>query len=405
MLKVIKTASDYETALREVRKLVHLDPEPSTTHGDRLEVLALLISTYEDEHFPVGLPTPIEAIRFRMDQEGLTQRDLIPFIGSRSKVSEILRGKRDLTLRMIRGLHAGLEIPAEVLLQEPGAIVPSDSAGVDWSRFPIREMARRKYLGNFQGKLSEAVDQAEELLRSFFAEAGICRMETALLRQHVRSGSQMDKYALLAWWGRVAGLARGQDLPRSYERGTVTRDFISSVARLSYLGNGPVLAKEFLAKSGIHLVLLSHLPRTHLDGAAMLLSDGTPVIALTLRHDRLDNFWFCLCHELAHVGLHLEDGDEDRYFDNLDAEGDRREREADKLAASALIPPAKWARARVRAHPRPAAVVDYADTLRVHPAVVAGRIRRERGNYRILSRLVGHGEVRCHFSGYETGVA
>jgi HTH-type transcriptional regulator/antitoxin HigA len=125
MLKVIKTEAEYEEALEEAEVLIEFDPELGTEEGDRLELLTLLIFHYEEERFPLDLPDPIEAIRFHMEQEGLSQKDLIPYIGSRSKVSEVLNRKRPLSLKMIRTLHRGLGIPAEVLLQESGA-VPQD---------------------------------------------------------------------------------------------------------------------------------------------------------------------------------------------------------------------------------------------------------------------------------------
>jgi HTH-type transcriptional regulator/antitoxin HigA len=104
---------------------------------------------------------------------------------------------------------------------------------------------------------------------------------------------------------------------------------LNNLAQLSYLDVGPKLAREFLNKSGIHLVIERHLPRTHLDGAATKLPDGSPLVALTLRHDRLDNFWFTLFHELAHVGLHLDqDGYEVFYDDLADTGHDKCEDEA-----------------------------------------------------------------------------
>jgi HTH-type transcriptional regulator/antitoxin HigA len=118
MYKVIKTAAEYAQALKEAETLIELDPESGTEDGDRLELLTLLISNYEESHFPLPLPDPIEAIKFRMKQQGLAPKDLIPYIGSRSKVSEVLNGKRPLSLKMLRALQRGLRIPAEVLLQE-----------------------------------------------------------------------------------------------------------------------------------------------------------------------------------------------------------------------------------------------------------------------------------------------
>jgi HTH-type transcriptional regulator/antitoxin HigA len=98
-----------------------------------------LVRVYEKENHPVPPPTPIEAIRFVMDQRGMKQADLVPYIGSRSKVSEILRGKRTLSLSMIRSLHTHLSIPAEILIMD-GMYFPLDGEGVKWDSFPVTEI-------------------------------------------------------------------------------------------------------------------------------------------------------------------------------------------------------------------------------------------------------------------------
>jgi HTH-type transcriptional regulator / antitoxin HigA len=140
------------------------------------------------------------------------------------------------------------------------------------------------------------------------------------------------------------------------------------------------------------------LPRTHLDGAAMLTPAGTPVIGLTVRYDRLDNFWFSLMHELAHVARHLG-GSETRFFDDLqtDPGNDAREIEADALAGEALIPAEAWKRSPARVLPTPDAAEHLAADLGIHPAIVAGRIQHERGNFKLLHQLVGREEVRSCF--------
>jgi len=406
MYKIIKTEKDYEAAMKKVDKLMRLDPHKDTEDGDRLGLLAFLISAYENEHFPIGLPTPLEAVRFRMDQQGLNQRDLVPYIGSRSKVSEVLNGKRPLTLKMIRALHKGLHIPAEVLLQEHSDIMQDMDSNISWDKFPVKEIARRNWFSEFRGSLKDAVEQAEELMTGLFRRAGISRQEPLFLRQHVRSGSQMDLYALAAWWARVVELTKDQSLPKRYEKGSIDEKFMENLVSLSYFDDdGPRLAKEYLIKSGIHFIILKHLPHTHLDGAALLLEDGTPVVALTLRHDRLDNFWFCLCHELAHVALHLSKDKEVRYFDDLDVAGDRSEDQADNFAEKSLIPIEKWKNAPVRTNFNSVAVKQYADILKIHPAIIAGRIRKEQNNYRILWQMVGKGEVRGHFDGFKKGIS
>jgi len=117
-IKVIKNEKDYEEALQLVERLMIHDPDPDSEEGEKLNLLSTLIKDYESKILPEELPSPIDAIRFRMEQTGLKPIDLTPYIGSRSRVSEILSGKRQLTLNMVRALSEGLGIPAEVLIQK-----------------------------------------------------------------------------------------------------------------------------------------------------------------------------------------------------------------------------------------------------------------------------------------------
>ena len=121
---ILKTEKEYELALKRIEKL--MDAEVDTPEGDELVRLADMAEAYEDEHYPIPLPDPIDAIQFRMEQLGFRQKDLVEFIGSRSKVSEVLNRKRPLSLNMIRALNRELGIPAEVLLQETGTELSED---------------------------------------------------------------------------------------------------------------------------------------------------------------------------------------------------------------------------------------------------------------------------------------
>jgi HTH-type transcriptional regulator / antitoxin HigA len=111
----IKTEADYEAALAEIDRL--FDAAPNTPESDRLDVLTTLVEAYEEQHHPIPVPDPVEALKYYMESRGLTRRDLEPFIGSRARVAEVLNRKRPLSLEMIRRLHAGLGIPADVLIQ------------------------------------------------------------------------------------------------------------------------------------------------------------------------------------------------------------------------------------------------------------------------------------------------
>ncbi len=120
-LRIIKTRAQYHRYLKEARRLVARDPDPSTSEGGRLELLAKLVEDYEKEHFKFRKPDPIEAIIFRMEQQGLRQTDLAAIIGGKNRASEVLSRKRPLTLAMIRALHEKLGIPSELLIRQPAA--------------------------------------------------------------------------------------------------------------------------------------------------------------------------------------------------------------------------------------------------------------------------------------------
>ena len=115
----IHTDADYRNALQAISRLVETDPAPGTAEGDYLEVMGTLIEAYEKKTFPIGAPDPIEAIKFRMEQGGLTPRDLVPSIGRQNRVYEVLNGTRPLSIQMIRNLHRNLGIPAESLIGVP----------------------------------------------------------------------------------------------------------------------------------------------------------------------------------------------------------------------------------------------------------------------------------------------
>jgi HTH-type transcriptional regulator/antitoxin HigA len=158
--------------------------------------------------------------------------------------------------------------------------------------------------------------------------------------------------------------------------------------------------QELLGQHGIAMIVEPALS-SWLDGAAMMCRT-IPVIGLTLRHDRLDSFWFVVMHELVHLFRHLG-SDVASFYDDLDSDdqADPAEVEADRLAGEILIPPDEWRSSPASRLRSADAAQHLAQRLRIHPAIVAGRIRRAYKDYRVLSGLVGHGEVRRHFREFQ----
>jgi HTH-type transcriptional regulator/antitoxin HigA len=390
-VKVIKTQRDYDAAVARLSALMDEDIAPASSQEAELELLALVIETYERNKVQPVAPDPIEAILFRMDQLGLKKVDMVPYMGSLPKVSEVLARKRPLNLAMIRKLHQGLGIPADALLAHADDGVDlDDTLPYEVARFPFKEMFARGYFKGFSGTLQEAKDKAEELLRGFMRGIDLQPTHQPRLRAPMYQGGSrlMDDCALLTWHVAVLKKARAVKIKSPYIKGTLTEDRMRELARLSRFEQGPRLAQEFLADMGIAFVLEDHFSKTYLDGAAMLDGDR-PVVALTLRYDRLDNFWFALFHELVHVDRHLRPGNlfiADNLDDKLHRET-QEEREADDGARDLLIPPAAWATSGLAENPTMEVALALADKLRIHPTIVAGRVRHETGNWRLLSSV------------------
>jgi len=393
--KVIRTKEQYEAYLGAVQALMANGLSLNTADSDRLELLTVLLEAYENTKYPVESPDPIDAILFRMHEKGLKQADLVPYFGTSSRVSEVLRRKRPLTVQMIRALSIGLGLSAETLIGLSVAEDSQKSEEVDWSRFPVREMAKRGWLDRFTSRGEAGV---EEVVKGFISEAGL-QFGAASFKRTIAGEAQSPttKYALYAWLARVIQTARARKPELgNFDQGVLSAGFLKELAQLSWSERGPLLAVEYLEKHGIAVVIEPHLKGTLLDGAALKDADGTPIVGLTLRHDRLDNFWFTLLHEIAHLWKHV--GDQDAFLDDLDASSeDRREAEANRLAREAFIPRLIWKRSDAFISPGKESIDRLSRELKIHPAIIAGRLRKETGNYQLFGDLVGHNQVRAMF--------
>lgn len=236
-VKIIKSAEDYEAGMARLSALMSLDPKPNSKEENELELLALVIQDFERQTVPPVKADPIESILFRMDQMQLTRKDLIPYIGSISKVSEVLSRKRPLSLPMIRRLNHGLGIPADILIEdvETDSSLVHQEPEIDFSRFPLKEMLDRGCFGGFEGNAQRLKDYAEDLVRKFMQDLLPKRMEPAFLRapMHQRGDRQADEMAILAWRMCVLRKAREVVSTREYKYGTITPEWLRELAKLS----------------------------------------------------------------------------------------------------------------------------------------------------------------------------
>lgn len=397
--RVIRSEEHYHSYLEEIERLMFQGDKLKKQEVERLELLSILVEDFESRQYPLDPPDPVDAILFRMEEKGLRRADLIPYFGTSSRVSEVLGRKRPLTVQMIRALSLGLGIPTDILvgLSDVGT---SQQKGIDWKKFPIKEMIKRGWLDPLSIGVSDAT---EGIVRAFLAETGVQFGATSFRRTLAgEAQSPTTNYAIYAWVARVIQRSRSvrRKLP-PFDRTALSPSFLKELAQLSWSSRGPLLALEFLNSHGISTVVEPQLRGTQLDGAALQDVDGTPVIALTLRFDRLDSFWFTLLHEVAHVWKHVENVDE-TFVDDLNTESsDRREAEANRLAREAFIPRVLWKRSAAYISPSRETVEVLAKELRIHPAIVVGRLHRELGNFALLTDLMGAGEVRRMFSAEE----
>lgn len=386
-----------------IQELVLLDPAPDSEEGSELDLLSVLVGDFEDKRYVFESPDPVEAVQFRMLEQDLKQVDLIPYFGSRSRVSEFLSRRRPLTVNMIRELSHGLGISASILIQDSTKNQlpqPDEGIDIDWKKFPFKEMASRGWI-----KLEirrPSIENSIEAVQEFIEKSMGGAKHGVLARRTIRGDAFSDQamYALTAWQARVLQKAKEPEFqPDSkFTYKSINESFLKELVTLSRYDDGPVKAVKTLRSVGIAVVFEEHLSKTKLDGAAMLSRSGMPVIGLTLRFDRLDNFWFTLLHECVHVWKHLDKpGDVilDRILDK--ESNDEIEKEANRYARDLLISRADWRSATIRQAPTKSGILRFAEELNIHPAIVAGRVQKETENYAAFSDMVGRGELKKLF--------
>ena len=330
---------------------------------------------------------------------GLSQTDLADRLGMKAQQIQRYEASGYLGANLSRLIEIAEELDVQVATSfsddAPGGLVAwSDVDEIDWNRLPAKEMVSR---GWYEPELGQSLVSATQ---SYFTRTGADAYVTAHHRKKLRGQNLPNELTLLAWQARILDLAAKRVEDGGIAEFEHNDEWLGDLVRATTEENGPSKVADLLAQNGVLFFVEPQLPGSYLDGAAMLSSSGHPIIAMTLRFDRLDNFWFVLFHELGHVFRHLFEHTHLDFFDEDGPVGeDALELEADLFALDQLIPQDAWDTCLSRFALSEEAVRLDAKKLGVHHSIVAGRIRREQENYTILNDLVGQGEVRRQFVG------
>lgn len=388
---------EYKTYLKEIESLIKKQPSLETPDGKRLKLLAMAVQTYEKNKFFFELPTPVEAIKFRISEMGLSQNDLIPYLGGKNRVSEILSHKRPLTLPMIKALNKYLGIPLEVLLQDEKPeqfLFTPESLVFDESLH--RELQKKGWVK--KESVTSTSHDLTKVIGNFLKPLGGLTPANVLFRNSPQANVRGISHSAAFLWSAKVLIESKVIVAAPFTLEKINLDFLKNIARLSYYDKGPLLAQEELLKVGIRLVIVPHLASTYIDGGTITNEDGFPVIGLSLRYDRLDSFWHTLMHELVHVYKHLK-VIRGPFLDDSDIENkaDPIEREADQIARDVFIPKSIWRSSDVLHSRSSEAIINLANELHIHPAIIAGRIRFEAKKFNIFTELLGINTVRKIF--------
>ncbi len=260
---------------------------------------------------------------------------------------------------------------------------------VPWDKFPAREMIRRKWFDD------PGDENLTKVTKAYFLKVAETHFELVLSRKSRYGVTSSDEYALIAWQVRILERACAWIEKWKLPEFVLDRSWLPELIALTGRPDGLLEARRLLSSKGIALIAEKHLPGTYLDGAVMFSPTDHPVIGLTLRSDRVDEFWFVLFHELGHLFLHLFGGMRYDFFDesldDITIRGDKIEQEADEFAFNALIPEDQWEQCLSRFSLSEQAVQLDAERLKVDESILAGRIRKEQGNSTILDGLIRSG--------------
>ncbi|MER8565952.1 XRE family transcriptional regulator [Mesorhizobium sp. M0924] len=329
--------------------------------------------------------------------KGLSQKDLARKLGLREQAIQRWETERYRSISLLNYQKVAQTLGVHWQMGDLNPSAMHGPAAYEVDRNDLNKVVRH---ARSHGWLNTAETSDENAISTLVRYVGdhVSRYGTpSLLRTGLNVVEHSQDWSLLSWKAQVTRRAEpiiAQARPRYRAINVI---WLIDLVRLSQLDDGPVRARDMLLENGIVLVAEPQIPGMSVDGAAFLVDD-TPVIGMTLLRDTVDNFWFTLLHEVAHIILHYRTGLSSGFFDDVTSpEVDEFEKEANQFAGNLLIPDEVWARSTARIAKTAEPIEKLANQLRISPAVVFGRIRMERQDYRIFSNKIGRGTVRKQF--------
>jgi HTH-type transcriptional regulator/antitoxin HigA len=329
----------------------------------------------------------------------LTQKELARKLGL--KEQQIQRYEADryssISLANFRRIASVLGVDWEIRLSEwfGGAWSAARNASAIEVRKILKHARANGWFDNDDPTIL-ADEESFNYLQRYISDHILKYGSPSLLRTGLNIQDHSEDFLLVAWKARVTRRAEQIIAANDATYRPLDITWLLELVRLSRYIDGPARARDLLLSKGLVLVAEPQIPGMKVDGAAFLLED-VPVVALTLRRDTVDGFWFTLLHEVGHVILHYRTGLSVGFFDDTDvSDVDEIEREANEFASNMLIPDEIWKRSPARIAKSPEVVENFAWELGISPAIVFGRIQKERGNYAIFSNMIGRGQVRTY---------
>nr|WP_306264728.1 XRE family transcriptional regulator [Pararhizobium sp. IMCC3301] len=327
--------------------------------------------------------------------KGWSQADLAEKLGMREQQVQRYEAERyrSINLQRFREIASTLQMKLEVLPDGRAQFLGQAHSPT----MSNAELAKITSHGNRAGwfDVDDQSSNQAEIVENFIRSNEKSDSNSSLLRTGLSTLDLSCDAYLAVWRARIVQVASGflKAKAPNFEQSDLT--WLPDLVRLSRRNDGPAMALQFLRQKGIIVVVEPQIPGLSLDGAAFTVR-GRPVIGITVRHDRIDNFWYTLLHELGHVFLHYQIGLAAGFFDEeLETEQvDELESQANEFASELLIPTHRWKLSNARISKSADVIESFAENIGIHSAIVFGRIRKERNDYKLFANRVGSGRVR-----------